>query len=75
MIENESLKSVNKSLLRVQEFDVEQLPREAELGDITKLSRSSIEPAKRLISLFKRLSTTALEDFPDDSFTRNTASM
>lgn len=65
MIENESLKSVNKSLLRVQEFDVEQLPRKVKLGESLNF-QGSIEPAKRLISLFKRLSTTALEDFPED---------
>ena len=57
------------SLIRVQEFDVSQLPRENILG--TSLNfRDAIPPAERLISLYRRLSTTALEDFPDDILNR-----
>ncbi len=56
------------SLLRVQEFHINQLPREDELG--TKLNFSEVvEPAQELIDLFKRLSETALQDFPDNVLT------
>jgi len=58
------LESVTVSLLRIQKYDVEQLPRVNELGSSLNF-KNAIEPARRLISLFRRLSTTALEDFPD----------
>lgn len=58
------LESATVSLLRMQEFNVEQLPRVNELGSSLNF-QNSIEPARRLISLYRRLSTTALEDFPD----------
>ncbi|WOC24856.1 hypothetical protein LY624_09460 [Pseudoalteromonas sp. N1230-9] len=67
--ENTLLESATVSLLRVQEFDVDQLPRVNELGSSLNF-QNSIEPAKRLISLYKRLSTTALEDFPDNVLTQ-----
>lgn len=65
VIEKTLLELATASLLRVQEFDVEQLPRINELGSSLNF-QDSIEPSKRLISLYKRLSTTALEDFPDN---------
>lgn len=50
-----------ESLARMQTFDVQQLPRESELG--TELNfRAAVEPAERLVSLYKRLSVTALDD-------------
>lgn len=50
-----------ESLGRMQSFDVQQLPRESELG--TELNfRAAVEPAERLVSLYKRLSVTALDD-------------
>jgi hypothetical protein len=58
------LEKATVSLLRVQEFDVESLPRINELG-ISVNFQNVIAPARRLISLYRRLSTTALEDFPD----------
>lgn len=67
--ENTLLESATVSLLRVQEFDVDQLPRVNELGSSLNF-HNSIEPAKRLISLYKRLSITALEDFPDNVLTQ-----
>lgn len=63
------LESATVSLLRMQEFDVEQLPRVNELGSSLNF-QNSIEPARRLISLYRRLSTTALEDFPDAILTQ-----
>jgi hypothetical protein len=58
------LESATDSLLRMQGFDVDQLPRINELGSSLNF-QNSVVPARRLISLFRRLSTTALEDFPD----------
>lgn len=53
-----------ESLSRIQGFDVEKLPRTSDLG--SKLSFSdAVDPAKQLIELYKRLSLTALQDFPD----------
>jgi len=63
------LESATVSLLRMQEFDVDQLPRVNELGSSLNF-KSSVEPARRLISLYRRLSTTALEDFPDAILTQ-----
>ncbi|NVD36755.1 hypothetical protein [Marinobacter lutaoensis] len=55
-----------ESLLRLQEFDVSKLPRVEHLGGSLNF-QDAVEPARRLISLYRRLSTTALEDFPDQS--------
>src|SRR5450631_3634675 len=54
-----------ESLKRVQEFDVDTLPREDELGRALNF-RDAVEPARALVDLFKRLSLQALEDFPDN---------
>jgi len=62
--ESTTLGKSTASLLRVQEFDVKKLPRVEHLGAALNFSLS-VEPAKRLISLYRRLSTTALEDFPE----------
>jgi len=62
--ENTLLEKATVSLLRMQEFDVNQLPRVEHLGGSLNF-QNSIPPAKRLISLYRRLSSTALEDFPD----------
>ncbi len=52
------------SLVRIQEFDVDSLPRVAKLGEALHF-QGAVEPAQRLIALYKRLSPIALEDFPD----------
>ena len=58
------LSETEDALEEMQTFDVERLPREAELGQ--KFSfKPSIEPAKKLIDLYKRLSLSSLSDFPD----------
>ena len=62
------------SLKRIQDFDVSNLPRIEELG--SKLNFNEVvEPAQILIDLYKRLSVTALQDFPDNKLTpiRNNA--
>ena len=51
-----------KSLERMQAFDVNTLVRQHDLG--TSLSFSDVvEPAQRLIDLYKRLTAVALQDF------------
>ncbi len=52
------------SLKRIQNFDVNTLPRKDELGEKLNFSEA-VEPASILIELYKRLSLIALEDFPD----------
>lgn len=56
------------SLLRIQGFNVESLPREADLGSRLNFS-NVVESAQNLIELYKRLSIAALEDFPDGELT------
>lgn len=61
---NDTYKETKTSLERIQSFDVSSLPREKELGSTLSFGEA-IEPAKNLVSLFQRLSVTALQDFPD----------
>ena len=60
--ENQALESAKGSLVRMQDFDVETLPRETELGKSFSF-RAAVEPASRLVELFKRLSPEAINDF------------
>jgi hypothetical protein len=60
--ENEARENASESLKRVQEFDVSELPREEDLGKSFEFS-GAVEPATRLIELFRRLPISALEDF------------
>ncbi|PCI69109.1 MAG: hypothetical protein COB26_06765 [Piscirickettsiaceae bacterium] len=57
------LEKVSASLVRIQGFDVDLLPRVDHLGSSLNF-KEAVEPARRLISLYRRLSVTALEDFP-----------
>lgn len=57
------------SLKRMQTFDPSTLIREEELGNSKNFSKV-VAPAQRLIDLYLRLSSTALEDFPDDKLTQ-----
>lgn len=50
-----------ESLQRIQQFDVKILPREKELGSEVNFL-AAVEPAERLVSLYKRLAVVALED-------------
>lgn len=63
---NDIYEEAKFSLERIQSFDVSSLPRGEELG-LTLSFRDAIEPATNLVSLFKRLSVAALQDFPDQS--------
>lgn len=50
-------------LLRVQNFDIQLLPREKELG--IELNFSDVVPyVNRIIALYKQISISSLEDFP-----------
>ncbi|PHZ84815.1 hypothetical protein [Paremcibacter congregatus] len=54
---------VTTSLERMQNFDCNLLPRESDLGNLLNFA-NAVPPAKRLIELYNRLTTTALQDFP-----------
>ena len=61
--EKQVLADTTASLERMQEFDPEELVREKDLGAALNF-RPAVEPAQRLIELYRRLSTSALQDFP-----------
>lgn len=54
------------SLVRMQRFDVSHLPREGDLGSELNFA-DAVTPAQKLVDLYKRLSPTALQDFPDEA--------
>lgn len=57
------LEEAEKSLIEVQQFDVQTLPRVDQLG--SEMALTDIVPhAQRLVDFFKKLSPSALEDFP-----------
>ncbi|MCG2635159.1 MAG: hypothetical protein J4A00_09675, partial [Gammaproteobacteria bacterium] len=64
----ELYEEAKESLARIQEFNVEELPRTSDLGSRLNFS-DIVDPAKQLIDLYKRLSLTALQDFPDNILT------
>ena len=51
------------SVVLMQEFDVQTLPRKVDLGNALNFEKV-VEPAQRLVDLFKQLTPTALDDFP-----------
>lgn len=57
------------SLKRIQEFEVDSLPRSNDLGGMLNFS-AVVEPAQRLVDLFCRLSPESLQDFPDPTLTQ-----
>lgn len=57
-----------ESLERVQQFDAESLRRAEDLGAHLNFAEA-VEPAQRLVDLFRRLSPEALQDFPDPILT------
>lgn len=59
------IEETNSSLERIQNFDPRQLPREDDLGRQMSF-RAAVDPATRLIQLYKQLSLSSLSDFPDD---------
>lgn len=57
------------ALERIQSFDPETLIRDDEFGS-TKNFAKAVAPARRLIELFGRITTRALEDLPDGQLNR-----
>ncbi len=54
----------HESLTRMHDFDTSLLPRERELGSVVNFM-AAIPPAERLLSIYRRISLTLLEDLPD----------
>ncbi|WP_257307003.1 hypothetical protein [Geothrix campi] len=61
--ELQMLKEAKEALEAIQSFDVKSLIRERELGELSSF-REVVEPAERLISLFRQISPETLEDLP-----------
>lgn len=69
IVGNEDLyEETKKSLTRIQSFDVSTLPRVSDLGNRMNFNEV-VDPSQQLIDLYKRLSVTALQDFPDNILT------
>lgn len=60
-----NIEQVQASLERMQQFDVETLIREKDLG-AAKNFQGAVAPATRLVELYRRLTAKALQDFPED---------
>lgn len=58
------LEDTKSAFERMQQFDVSKLPRTGELGQELSFAEA-VEPAKKLIGLYSRVSLTALDDFPE----------
>lgn len=63
------LQQTKKSLERMQQFDASKLPRTEELGSAMNF-QDAVEPANRLLDLYKQLAVGALAQFPDDVLQR-----
>ena len=61
---NKLLESTKKSLERVQNFESNNLKRAADLGESFHFG-DAIEPAQRVVGLFRQLPLSALDDLPD----------
>jgi len=58
------LEEATASVKRIHEFDPETLPREDDLGKQLSF-RTAVEPARRIIDLYRQLSLQTLVDFGD----------
>ncbi|OVE74485.1 hypothetical protein BVX94_00105 [bacterium B17] len=63
--EDQKRQEATESLQRMLDFDANQLPREKELGTALNFS-GAVEPANRLIGLYRRISPTILPDLPQN---------
>jgi hypothetical protein len=61
--EKQKRQETASSLVRLQSFDTSLLPREHELGSVVNF-KGAVEPAQRLLDLYRRVSLTVLEDLP-----------
>lgn len=66
---NELYEEARQSLKRIQEFKVDELIRESDLGKSLNFKEVTL-PAQQLIDLYNRLSLNALDDFPDSQLTQ-----
>ena len=64
MAESELLNETKESLERVARFDVHSLPRKEDLGTALNFE-GAVEPARRVIDLFRKLPSEALSEFPE----------
>lgn len=62
--DTEIYEGAKNSLTRVQNFNADSLPRSETLGAAFSFS-AAVRPAQEIIDLYKRLSVSALADFPD----------
>lgn len=60
---SESYENAVKSITRMQQFDVSSLVRREELGTLN--FQDAVQPAKKLIELYQRITLSTLEDLPD----------
>lgn len=63
-----TLVATTESLSRIQQFDPASLAREADLGRQMNFL-AAVEPAERLVGVYKRIPLSALEDFSDSQLT------
>ena len=61
--EKQKLDQAREALERMQLFDVSTLPRENELGKHFSF-KGAVDPARRLLNLYKRLPLSVLDDLP-----------
>ena len=62
---SEDQNEAQESLERIQQFDVEQLPRKADLGTGLNFQKA-VQPARTLIELYNQLPASALAFMPDN---------
>ena len=66
MSENKELiKQVAEKLKKIQQYSIEALPRKSDLG-IELNFESAVEPAKKIIGLYNKISVSVLDDLPDN---------
>lgn len=53
-----------EAIKKLQNFDLDLLPRARELGEISNF-QAAVEPARKLKELYQRLSTSSLSEIPD----------
>ncbi|MBY4895130.1 hypothetical protein KUL25_20405 [Rhodobacteraceae bacterium N5(2021)] len=68
-MDSELTLQVEADLARVQEFDPETLVQRERLGEAFSFE-PAVEPARRLIALFKKIPTSALNEFPEQPLSK-----
>ena len=61
---SEEQNEAQKSLERIQQFDVDQLPRKADLGSSLNFQKA-VQPARELVELYNQLPASALTYMPE----------